>query len=195
MGTEAAAPRLRAIEMKASGLRGLAASLRAAGLYEAVLARVPPATQALLTTPPPVTAWVNATHFAAVYDCIHEMRGEATVRRVSRAAIETGVMPLIQPVVQSVLRLFGASPRTILERVEIILGSSTRGVKYAYVSEQACRGQIVMRCPPGVRMSHATLLSTCAAFEIVFDLCGTRGSITPLPDTPDGHAMRVEWQS
>lgn len=180
---------------KGSVLRGYIAQLTRSGKLRAVRARVSGTTRALLDAPPPLTQWIDATVLEELYEAVGAIDGAPGVRLMVREAIRGSMLPLVEPVIQGILRVFGASPAALFTRAELALRSSLQGVETRFVPLTANTGEFEVRYI-GHRAPPMAFVAWRGTLEVAYDLCGVAGSVRLREVLGDGAGARfaVEWR-
>jgi hypothetical protein len=179
---------------KASVLRGYVAQLAKSGKLGAVRARVSASTRALIDAPPPVTQWIDAGALEDLYEAIGALEGAAGVRALVREAIRGSVLPYVRPVLQGILRVFGATPGALFARADLAFRSTLQGVSVQFTPRPENAGEVVVRyaahrAPP---MAFAAWQAT---LEVGLELCSTTGTVKLVEVLDGGAAARfdVRW--
>jgi hypothetical protein len=179
---------------KASVLRGYLAQLEKSGQLGAVRARVSASTRALMDAPPQVTQWIDAGALEDLYEALGALEGAAGVRRMVREAILASILPYVRPILQGILRVFGATPGALFARADLAFRSTLQGVTVQFTQGSENAGVVVVRyaahrAPP---MAFAAWQGT---LEVGFSLCGSTGSIKLVEVIDGGAAARfdVQW--
>lgn len=74
--------------------------------------------------------WLEAEHATLpLVEALASARELATVRRMSREATRSSIFPLLRPILEGIVRLT-TGPSGVVERLPILLKSSTRGIEY-----------------------------------------------------------------
>jgi hypothetical protein len=160
---------------KASVLRGYIDQLHTIGLFEPVCARVPPDTRELLQHPPHMTEWYSGHHSRAIFEALGAETDARTVRRMTRNSLNTSFFLIMRPVIQGLLRLFGASPRSLFAHAEQALRGSVRGIRYVYRDCDAKAG--IMEYYTVVPWTEMAAEAWAGTAEAVLDVCGVEGSV------------------
>jgi hypothetical protein len=159
---------------KGSVVRSYIAYLHEYGLYDAVYARVPSETQALLKQPPHLMQWCSVEHTRAIFEALGAERGPGEVRRMGRSSFNGPLFHFLRPVVQGMLRLFGASPRGLIAHAHQALQSLNRGVRTLYLDRGPNAGVVEYYAPvPWTLLAAEAWAGIC---ESAFDICGTEGT-------------------
>jgi hypothetical protein len=179
---------------KASVLRGYVAQLEKGGQIGAVRARVRASTRALMDAPPPVTQWIDAGALEDLYEALGALEGAAGVRRMVREGILSSILPYVRPILQGILRVFGATPASLYSRADLAIRSTLQGVSVQFTPRPENAGEVVVRylahrAPP---MAFAAWQGT---LEVGFFLCGTTGAVRLVEVIDGGAAARfdVRW--
>jgi hypothetical protein len=161
-----------------------------------VLPSLPPATRALLDSPPDGSDWIPLEHNVALFAAVEATLGPGRVRALAR---ETSRGPLFAPVrtfVEMALATFGGTPATLFARAETLLRFNIRGQEIRYTPWTERSGELAIRVC-GLRPPPSFFEAWAGITESVFDLCGIKGTVECHPrDEPgeDGRAvLRVAW--
>jgi hypothetical protein len=168
-------------QIKGYVLRGFVSELARRRLTGAVLERVSAAARDALGAPPPATAWVDGALLIEIEVAIEAIAGVDMVRQISHDAVLGGVTAALRPIVQGVLRLFGASPHSILERITLIATASNRGLEFTYSRLDERSGELVMTFPSGRNVPTAIFEGLAGALSSAFETCG----VTPTIPSPE----------
>ncbi len=197
MGGDPATVDTGKMRCKASVLRGYLAVLESESLLEAVRQRSSPATRAAIDDPPPASNWMPSAPAEEISVIVADIDGFERCRKISHTAAREGVVPLLRKAVEGFLRLFGATPATLLSRMDLLTRSTMEGIEYEWQSTDDHTGFITLRYPFRRHMPLATFHAAAGSLTVTFDLCGKRGSIgEPEPlDVIEGNAVRfpVKW--
>lgn len=184
------------MQSKASILRGFVAALEREGMLQEVRARVSPEARAYIDSPPPASTWMPSWPTEQIAEAVTEMAGLARWRHIAYLATRDGVVPLLRAAIEGFMRLFGAKPSSVLSRMQQITQSSTKGIEYQYAStgESAC--EMIVTYPFRRDLPLSTYYAVAGAFEVVFELCGVRGTIEdPEPlMVPQRNAARIRMR-
>jgi hypothetical protein len=181
------------LEVKGSIVRSLVAAIAAHGHTAAVSARVSPAARALLTEPPLPTMWVDGRLSLELYQAVYETAGADQLRRISREAIERGVLPLLRSIIERVLAIFGTSPATLLSRLDRAAAGTTRGLVYRYEPIDETSGRFEIEYPSLTDVPIGPFVATGGALELIFEMCGTRGVFSDPEMVPNGRRNRMRY--
>jgi hypothetical protein len=180
--------------LKASALRGFAGEARALEIYDQVAARVHPSTRALMGSPPPASVWIDASITEDVLRAVEAVRGRAALRDFSRRGLLASTAPLLRPMVEPLLRLFGTSPATLFARAELLTATTSRGVAFAYAPGGARAGAMVVSFPERAEAPLHTLFAFAGTLEVVFSWCGVEGKVSdPTVTAPNAGRYAITW--
>jgi hypothetical protein len=181
------------LEVKGSIVRSLVAAIAAHGQRDAVAARVSPAARALLTDPPLPTMWIDGRLSLELYQAVYDAAGAEQLRRISREAIERGVVPLLRSIIERVLAIFGTSPATLLSRLDRAAAGTTRGLVYRYEAIDDTSGRFEIEFPSLTDVPFGAFVATGGALELVFELCGVRGTFSEPEMVLNGRKNRMRY--
>lgn len=164
------------VSVKGSVVRAVVTVLTEHGFRDAVSSRVSPGARVLLVDPPLATMWSDARLHNEILQALLDVAGADRLRRINRVAIDRGVSPLLRATAERVLRIFGASPAALLSKLDRVAGTTARGVVYHYAEINAGSGHFEVEYPTLRDVPLGPFVATGGALELVFDLCGVRGS-------------------
>src|SRR4051794_6118041 len=122
-------------EVKCSTLRAHLAQAEKLSAFAAVLDALPAETRQALASLPLPTAWVDGLVLQNLMVAIAAVAGIDAARQVSLRAQETFIAPLLMPVVGGILRVFGATPSSLLSRFDDLVRTQVRGMTFRWVLE------------------------------------------------------------
>lgn len=181
-------------EVKGSMFRSVAVALVGHPARATIVAGVGPEARALLDDPPLPTAWLDARLINDLYQVMYERLGEAELRRINYEAAARGVSPLVRGAVERLLRVFGASPATLLSKFDRVAGTTSRGVVYRYEALSETSGRFDIEYPGLSDLPLGPFVATGGALELIFDICGVQGTIDGLSYVPNGRNNRVRYE-
>jgi hypothetical protein len=182
-------------EVKGAALRAYLKQLERKGWLSAVSAQVSPEMRAQFVDPPPSSSWMDAAPIEALMAAVEEQHGEDAVRALSYDT-QTDMVPILRPVLEGVLRIFGASPATMYARMELLTRTSLRGVEFAWHVESAQAGDLEVRFIARRELPRRAFVSFIASFQLILEFCGKKGMVS-LPElNRDGTGARyhIEWR-
>jgi hypothetical protein len=181
------------VETKGSVVRSLAATLVEHRLLDGIAAAVSPAARSMLRDPPLPTEWIDGRVLNEIFEVILQVHGADLLRRLNRQSIERGVSPLVRGAAESVLRVFGVSPATLLSRLGRVTGTMSRGVTYHYDPQSETSGAFDLEYPLLVDVPLGASIATVGGLELIFDMCSVRGSFGAPSIVPNGRRNRVRF--
>jgi hypothetical protein len=179
--------------IKGTTYRAHAKYLKDHRIVEAVMSRLSPEAAAALADPPLPGSWMDARLLEEIVEAVHAIEGDEGVLRLARQAIKD-MLPAMVPIMQGVLRIFGASPSFLLPRMNDLIRPTVQGLEFKYtpVGERACTMDIhyaTTRVLP-----RCSFVTTRAAFEQILSLCSTKGTITgPEVRGPQTARYQISW--
>jgi hypothetical protein len=183
----ATAPRLR---LKAQSFRSYIGLLEKDGKRDAVLALLPPDTAAIFTHPPLASTWMDYRHSVVVAQAVEKLGGMAAVREMARKGTDEARKPYMG-VVETVLKLFGASPAILLKRMNSLVSSFIEGVEYRYTATSERSGVMDIEWDADWEIPTCALVSQVPSLQVLVDICGVRGTIGPPERVGPRHARYV----
>ncbi len=140
--------------------------------------------------------WMPFAVDLEVVEAVHAEGGDGGVRQWSRQALlRTARAPLLKPLVDGAVRLFGLEPGGVLRFAPKVWVTIFRHCGDMEVAGGAGEARVsLVRLPPPVR--HQPFLTSIAgAVEAVCDICRVRGSVAFEPRAPssDRADFAVRW--
>jgi hypothetical protein len=161
---------------------------------EAVLARVPAQTAALMRTPPLGSTWVDSHDIEPILCAIEALDGKAGVLRMSRETLRADIVPPLRSMISGILRLFGTSPATAFGHMNDLAKTSVRGMEFHYTAASEHSGVMDVYYDADREIPMCMFVSCRASLEMVFELCGVDGSISdPNRLGPAKARFRMAW--
>ncbi len=131
-------------EVKGAALRAYIKELERKGWLDAVSAKISPEARAAFAAPPPASSWMDAAPIEELMGVVEALHGEQSVRALSHGA-QKDLVPVLRPVIEGVLRIFGASPATMYARMELLTRTSLRGVEFGWEAASPESGTMEVR--------------------------------------------------
>jgi hypothetical protein len=181
-------------EVKGSLVRAYTKQIDQLGILPAVLHLVTPETRQQMEDLPLVSAWIDAAVIEEMIAAVESLRGTEAVRTVTRLGQETGVMPLIKPVVVGMLRLFGTSPHTLLSRFSQFTRNNVRGMAFEWRHDSERSGTLIILFPRQ-HVPKSAFIGFESGMEIICGLCSVKGNVAPTEISRDGATgtLHVSW--
>ncbi len=170
-------------------------SIQSMGLLEEVRPRVSPETRKLLDNPPLAGVWMDGFAVEDLNLAVSQLRGLDILPAISARAMATGMTPILRPVVEGMMRLFGMSPAALFSRLPTISRSSVRGIEFMWKGETDQTGVMAVRLPRPDAGLHV-LYPFCGSFEHTCAVCGRKGTVSKPEVTRDAHTTaryRISW--
>jgi hypothetical protein len=181
-------------EIKGSIVRAYTMHIEQMGILPEVLSRVTPETKKLMTTDMPLSnVWVDAGVIEDMIGKVELLRGLEGVRTITRAGIHTGALPVLKPVVVPMLRLFGMSPHTLLQRFGQFTKNNLRGMDLLWTPEGDRAGNLKVTFPR--RTPRSAYVGFESGMWLICELCSVKGEIADTEIRPDGQVgiIRLKW--
>ncbi len=157
---------------KASAWRGLISALEAEALFEGAVAAVPPEVEELLREPPAGGVWIPAVAFQYVFRALDAQVDDARMRVIAGHAMRHGSLPVLRPVVESLLRIMGSNPGKMMRRLPKVVNQQIQGMKLevADIQPRSFRARLEYEFVNG--LPRATFTFWQGILWAVFDICG-----------------------
>ena len=178
------------LEFKGSLIRGYAKWLKDNGYYDRVLSRASGAARSRLLDPPFVTDWVASDEQFAVLDAVFAVGGDALLRAMVRGSAQTGVLKLLEPLIQGVVRVFGRTPAAVLSRLPSIRKNIVRGVDFR-ITTTSDRSALVEAISQREPLSAHSALAWAASIESMCMTLGFDTVSTTHETSPDLLSVRI----
>ncbi len=181
-------------QLKASTLRAYLKELSRRGWLHAVLGAIDPEARLVLEAPPPASSWMDASPVEELMAAIALRYGEESLRDFSRESNKE-LIPYLKPILEGMLRLFGTSPATLLARMPLLTRSSIQGCEFGWTQKSPTEGVCEVRFAHKKRMPKRTFVPFVGSYELILELCGKKGKVSPREIFPDGTGAnyRVSW--
>jgi len=180
-----------------AALRGCIPWLKREGLFDAVVAKVSPATAAMLNHPPLPTRWMDSTVLHEICVAIVELRGERGERALREMALEVtrrSLGVIVRPMLSLYLRLSGSTPGSLFPQMPSITSLVIKGVAFHWTPDGANAGALVIAYanpvePVAFMVWHGIL-------SFAFEVSSTKGAIQR-EVAPDHSSARylASWSS
>jgi hypothetical protein len=181
-------------EVKCSTVRAHLAQAEKLSAFPAVLDKLPADTRQALEALPLPAAWIDGMVLQDLMVAIDAVAGTVAARQVSLRAQETFIAPLLMPIVGGVLRVFGATPNSLLSRFDDLVRTQVRGMTFRWVLDGPRTGRMVVTFPRK-HNRPAGFIGVETSCEYMIRLCGLNGTVSRAEVTDEGAVgtIRVEW--
>jgi hypothetical protein len=179
--------------IKGSLVRGYLEQVRRLAILPEVIERVSASSRQLIADPPMPSTWLDASVIEEMVNAVEELRGLEGVRALTAEGLKTGLLALMQPVIAGMLRLFGATPETLLSRFGEFAAGNVKGLSFRWERESDRAGKLHIQFPRQVpRNAFIGFESGC---RIILDLCSKQGRVEDavLAATGGSGFVRVSW--
>jgi hypothetical protein len=181
-------------ELKCWTVRAHLAQAAKLTAFPAVLDKLRPETRQTLDALPLPVAWIDGMVLQELLSAVAAVAGIDAARQVSLRAQETSIGPLLMPIVTGLLRVFGATPNTLLSRFSDLTRTQLRGITLRWLLDGPRTGRLVATFPHkgNQRPAFIGFETSC---EYMMRLCRVSGTVSPTEITDDGTVgtIRVEW--
>lgn len=116
---------------RAGAWRGFIELLHERELFEPVRARVPPPVQRLMDTPPLAVSWMPAMGFQFVFRALDELVSPEAFVQLAHDSVVKGPLRRMKPVIEGIIRIFGASPAAFLQKTPQLMASQVEGITFS----------------------------------------------------------------
>lgn len=161
---------------KASAWRGLISALEAEDLMNAAHEGVPPEVQDLLRDPPAGGVWVPAVAFQYVFRALDAHVDDEKMRLIARHSMQHGSIPILRPVIESLLRIMGSNPGGLVKRLPKVVHQQLQGIRLETqdIQDRSFRARLEYEYVNG--LPRATFAFWQGVLWGVFDVCGVEPS-------------------
>jgi hypothetical protein len=143
------------------------------------------------------SSWVSMTMVEELTVAVGVLHGQDGLRRMARESLNQSVIPVLRTIIEGFLRIFGATPASLLSRMPQITASTVKGVEYSWTATGPDSGTFLIAYPGRKRVPAELFAGAAASIELVFELCRVRGTVSepiPSPAHPGyGATFIVRW--
>jgi hypothetical protein len=181
--------------VKASIFRAHLKWLQSEGSYEAVRAKVSPATGKLMDAPPLASSWMESAPLDDIVEQIELLDGLDGVRRVASMTLRDQIHPFMEPMIRGIMRVIGTAPPTIYKRLGDLVKTVIQEVEYQWTSTGPTSGMLNVKYPRGHNVPMRTFISGIAGFEKILFMCGSVGTVAdPVRRGTNSADFKIEWK-
>lgn len=177
--------------------------LRAAGKDQAVLRCLEGEGRELFASEVFAVEWIELKTFGQIVNAVGQAYDLPTVHDAFHTATRTGTLPRLQPMIDSVVRLFGLAPATLFSRLDLFNKATVRGVSTRWIEESPKGGTLTLSYDHYTLPADASILRAlgtqavqhawAASFSTVFDVCQVRGTVEPISASGNTLTYRARW--
>src|SRR5262249_10234826 len=146
------------------------------GITKEVLAAVSDETRAELENPPPASSWIDAMVIEEMIAAVDSVRGLYAVRKVTRDGQMAAIAPLLQPVLSGLLRLFGTSPLTLLQRFAQLSSRNVRGLELEWTTDSERGGRLRIKFPRK-KIPRSAFVGFESGIVNLVEVCGAKAKV------------------
>jgi hypothetical protein len=181
-------------EIKIATVRAHLTQIEKLGLLDSVTKNLSETSREALAQSPLPTAWVDVTVMHDIIAALEKVAGMDAVRTVTMRAQQAGTTPLLMPIIGGLMRLFGASPNTLLSRFDDLAKTQLRGAGFKWVLDSPKSGRLTVTFPRNdtPRAAFVGFESGCRG---ILDLCKLQGDVEMLEVKGGVGVIRVSWRS
>lgn len=181
---------------KATLFTGIRAILVRESKLDRVAAVVSPAVRALLERPPLASEWVTSDTMEELLVAIAAHDGLDEVQRITRRAVTESIAPVLRGFAQPMLRLFGATPHSLLSRLGDVMKLTNRGIEGRYARGGDRLASVTFCHRNSGRLAPAMFASWRGSLEAVLDFCDVKGTVSqPMVNAAqNGAEFSLQWQ-
>ena len=181
-------------QLNRSVLRAHVDELRWRNELAAVRSRCSPAVAALLDNPRAAPAWLEGTAFDELNNAIYDLYGREGLRSFLFAVMQSGLIKVIEPLVQFALNFLGTGPSAIFRRADMMLSVNTRNIEMDWKPTSDFSGEMTVRF--GDKSPPTAWMAWEGVFGFILHLAGAKGTIAEAVPAGDGLSARIDvrWE-
>jgi hypothetical protein len=181
------------MRVKGTALRSYIHWLEREHKLDAILARVPASTAALIRDPPLPGTWVDGMDLVHMMEALAAIDGLDGVRRCGNQTLQD-MVPRHRTLITGLLRLFGTSPATLFRHVNELVKTSAEGITYVYWPKSERSGTMEVRYNVPGELPMCTFINGMTLFQIIFALVGIPGTVgEPERRGPAAVSYALSW--
>jgi hypothetical protein len=161
--------------------------------WDRVAPHLSPEARALLEKPPIALVMVDSWLVDPIIETIERQLGVDAVVEVGARAVRKGLMKFLGPMIRGTSELFGATPASLLARLDRISGLNVKGVGMRWESTSATSGTLRLEYPRATPSANFHIWR--GSVSVVFDLCNTVGEVSaPVPNAANTQCtLSLRW--
>jgi hypothetical protein len=183
--------------MRGSVLRGITRAVAAADLLDPVRAAVSDEVRALIDDPPLSVRWISHGAMEEIAVAATSLVGLRQWGEIAYVAARDGILPILRGPCESFLRLFGATPITLLSRLDTITALSVRGLRFHFAASSERDGDLTITFDGCKGVPAPLFHGTAQSVRLIFDLTGYPGVVHTIDVAEDGArnsgTCQVRW--
>jgi hypothetical protein len=163
-------------------------------LVDEVARRVPPATAALMRSPPLAGTWIDRKDVAPIVVAVDQIAGTSGVRRMSTTALRGGIAARLRPALTRILAFLGTSPATLYKRMDDVLRTTIEGIHSQYTETSERSGVVEVRYDLNEEVPLCSFIALMASLEAALDFCEVKGVVgEPERTGPASVRFKIRW--
>jgi hypothetical protein len=182
--------------VKGTLFRGPVLVLRQQGKLAAVEAKLSGATLTMARELPSTTSWIDGRNLVELERGIHEALGDRGLREVARKCTQVEIGPLTRSITDGIIRLFGATPQVMFQRVSMFDPLVTKGSKTSWVATGPSSGEVRLTYATSRGLPDVMGEFSAGMLESTFDFCRVEGTVRFAGWTSDARnesKLEVRW--
>lgn len=162
--------------IKGTIFRGLVLVLKQDGKLTAVESKLSGPTLELVRALPTAGAWIEGVRVVELEEAMALVSSDKELFEVGRRSVAVELRAITRSVTEGVLRLFGASPASLLSRISMFDPVTARGVKNVWTPTGDKRGEMRVIYPTSKLLPDAMGAISAGMLVATLEVCRTKGS-------------------
>jgi hypothetical protein len=187
-------PRPALYRVKGWIFRAHIAYLKRHGKLDAVVARLSQAAAGAVVSLPLAGSWIEGPLLDEIVEGVDALEGSPGVLAMEEAMLRIEMVQVLLPMVQGVMRIFGASPASLFKRFGDLVRTSSHGIEFQYVETSERSGTMEVRYHTDKTMTRPSFMTTVPALHAILRFCGTSGTVSdPEIRAPQFAQYHISW--
>ncbi len=162
---------------------------------ETIRARVSPATQRLLQSPPLASSWMESPPLDEIVEQIELLEGMDGIRRMAEETLRLEMSGLLTPMVRGVMRIIGTSPHSLFSRMNDLVRTVIQDVEYSWSKTGEKSGVQLVRYPTAKNVPMRTFIGGIAGQKNTLNLCNVEGTVDdPVRRSQNSAEFVIRWK-
>jgi hypothetical protein len=171
-------------------LRAHVEALRRTNQLSAVLALCSPKVVAILQNPRAAPAWLGGDVYDEINDAVYQLHGRAGLRRFLVEVMQSGLIKVLEPLIQFAFKFVGSGPPALLSRSDLLLSLNTRDIEMEWKQTSAGSGEMIVRfgdwAPPTAWMAWE------GVFIFLLQIANATGTVGEAVPLHEGYSARID---
>lgn len=164
--------------------------LRRTGLFDGVRAIASDGMKALLDNPRSAAPWVGGPVFDELNELVFRLGGRAALRDLVCNAVHSGLVKVLEPLIQLSLKFLGGTPASLFSRADLLVAVNSRNVRMRWTPTSPVSGVMQVLC--GEQVPPVTWIAWEGVFKSMLELAGATGTIGEARAAPDGRGCEID---